>query len=78
MALIKCIECGKMFSEHAECCPECGCPIEDIKREKIRAKAKEAHEQIMKETKNTSMTLFIIAIIIVVIIAALSLLISYY
>ena len=29
MALIKCPECGKMFSEYAECCPECGCPVED-------------------------------------------------
>ena len=31
MALIKCPDCGKMFSEHAECCPECGCPTEDAK-----------------------------------------------
>ncbi len=27
MALIKCPECGKMFSEHAKCCPNCACPI---------------------------------------------------
>ena len=31
MALIKCPDCGKMFSGHAECCPECGCPTEDAK-----------------------------------------------
>ena len=31
MALIKCPDCGKMFSEYAECCPECGCPTEDAK-----------------------------------------------
>lgn len=31
MALIKCPECGKMFSEFAISCPECGCPIEKIK-----------------------------------------------
>jgi len=31
MALIKCPDCGKMFSEYAECCPECGCPSEDAK-----------------------------------------------
>ena len=27
MALIKCPDCGKNFSEHAKCCPNCGCPI---------------------------------------------------
>ena len=31
MALIKCPDCGKMFSEYAEHCPECGCPTEDAK-----------------------------------------------
>jgi hypothetical protein len=28
MALIKCPECGKMFSDKAKCCPGCGCPVE--------------------------------------------------
>lgn len=27
MALIKCSECGKKFSDKAETCPHCGCPI---------------------------------------------------
>ena len=31
MALIKCPDCGKMFSEYAEHCPECGCPIANAK-----------------------------------------------
>lgn len=31
MSLIKCPECGKMFSEFAISCPECGCPTEKIK-----------------------------------------------
>ena len=31
MALIKCPDCGKMFSEYAERCPDCGCPTEDVK-----------------------------------------------
>jgi predicted nucleic acid-binding Zn-ribbon protein len=26
MALIKCIECGKVFSDKASSCPECACP----------------------------------------------------
>ena len=34
MALITCSECGKEFSEHAECCPNCGCPV-DVIREQI-------------------------------------------
>lgn len=28
MALIKCSECGKDFSDRAAACPNCGCPIE--------------------------------------------------
>lgn len=27
MALIKCSECGKKFSDNAGACPHCGCPI---------------------------------------------------
>lgn len=26
MGLVKCIDCGKMFSDRIESCPECGCP----------------------------------------------------
>ena len=28
MAMIKCAECGKEFSDRANACPNCGCPIE--------------------------------------------------
>lgn len=28
MALITCLECGKVFSDKALSCPECGCPTE--------------------------------------------------
>lgn len=35
MALIKCPDCGKMFSEYAECCPDCGCPTKDAKAANI-------------------------------------------
>lgn len=38
MALIKCTECGKEFSDRAAACPNCGCPtdiiLEDIEKEK--------------------------------------------
>ena len=28
MAMINCAECGKEFSDRANACPNCGCPIE--------------------------------------------------
>ena len=31
MALIKCPECGKGMSDRAECCPQCGMPINEVK-----------------------------------------------
>lgn len=30
MALIKCIECGKEFSDRASACPNCGCPLAEM------------------------------------------------
>lgn len=30
MALIKCTECGKEFSDKASACPNCGCPTEKM------------------------------------------------
>ena len=35
MALIKCPDCGKIFSEYAERCPDCGCPTKDAKAANI-------------------------------------------
>jgi len=34
MSLIKCFECNAKVSEFAERCPQCGCPIDAIKKEK--------------------------------------------
>ena len=66
MAMIKCPECGKDMSDKAAACPNCGCPIEDIKAriseieaekaEKERAKkeekkAKEVAEEIKRQQK---------------------------
>lgn len=31
MALIKCVDCGKEFSDKATACPNCGCPVEEKK-----------------------------------------------
>lgn len=37
MALIKCTECGKEFSDKASACPNCGCPTKDVLSELDRA-----------------------------------------
>lgn len=41
MALIKCIECGKEFSDRAAACPNCGCPTEIILEELNASKKKQ-------------------------------------
>ena len=33
MALIKCEDCGKEYSDKAEKCPECSCPNPNFKKE---------------------------------------------
>ncbi len=35
MALIKCIECGKEFSDKAPACPNCGCPTSEMYNDDI-------------------------------------------
>ena len=44
MALIKCPNCGKQYSEHAEKCPQCGLSYSDAE-----VKAKEKAEKIKKQ-----------------------------
>lgn len=55
MALIKCTECGKEFSDKADACPNCGCPTEKMsKPEKENVSKVEEHESDNEscETKN--------------------------
>ena len=54
MALIKCPECGKMFSGFATKCPQCGLSITDVARitkEKEEERQRLAKEQAEKEEK---------------------------
>lgn len=53
MALIKCIECEKEFSEYAKECPNCGCPTKII-HEKMENHKKEEKIQIAEELKDVS------------------------
>lgn len=47
MALIKCTECGKEFSDKAAACPNCGCPASEIiKGNTTPEEQKKAAEQI--------------------------------
>lgn len=49
MAIIKCPECGKDISDRAENCPNCGCPMEEIKRSIGEIEAEKAAKQKEKE-----------------------------
>ena len=52
MALIKCPDCGKEFSEYAECCPECGCPVDAAKENNVVAKPQEETIQSICEVSS--------------------------
>ena len=45
MSLIKCSECGKEFSDKAEVCPNCACPIEKMKTDKTPKQEKIENNQ---------------------------------
>lgn len=52
MALIKCTECGKVMSDKAPACPNCGCPIDTVLAESQRIKAEIDKENQENEKKN--------------------------
>ena len=48
MALIQCPDCGKMFSDRAAACPNCGCPTSEILKESAPGiGSAEAEKQIL-------------------------------
>ncbi len=56
MALIKCIECGKEFSDKAQACPNCACPVSEMVVQKevviedgVKVSTKQAFEEYAKE-----------------------------
>lgn len=49
MALIKCNECGKEFSDQAFACPNCACPVENI-REHIKHVEERQINQLYEES----------------------------
>ena len=49
MALVKCPECGKLFSDLAEACPECAYPTGGVPKGK--RKPKEEEQSIQLESK---------------------------
>lgn len=53
MAMIKCPECGKELSDKAASCPNCGCPMEDIKSrlEEMQAEREEQLKAKEEEKK---------------------------
>ena len=54
MALIKCSECGKEFSDKAASCPNCGCPVSEvIKGNTTPEEQKKAAEQIFAAVERT-------------------------
>lgn len=58
MALIKCPECGKEFSNLASECPQCACPIEYITGEKNEQAVKNENKIIDSDTSLTGLEKF--------------------
>ncbi|NCC02165.1 MAG: hypothetical protein EOM34_16165 [Clostridia bacterium] len=54
MALIKCTECGKEFSDKADACPNCGCPTEKMTTPEQKEEIAETKEQASDSSTNTS------------------------
>ena len=84
MALIICSECGKEFSDKADSCPNCGCPVSFIlqtysqetpdiaaESELISCLVTDDKDNIEVVSKNNKITIVIIAFIIIALIAFL-------
>ena len=56
MGLIKCIDCGKEFSDRVEACPNCACPTKEILKELSHKKKEnvEVSKTLLNEIKKTN------------------------
>ena len=72
MALIKCTECGKEFSDKANACPNCGCPISEIieTKEEVIENPVVTQPKKEKNKKNSKIIIIILCIIIFSIVIA--------
>ncbi|MCI9097479.1 MAG: zinc ribbon domain-containing protein [Lachnospiraceae bacterium] len=57
MALIKCVECGKMISDRAVVCPVCGCPVTESSTE-ITVAENEIYQECQALFKSSKPTVF--------------------
>lgn len=64
MALIKCSECGKEFSDKATACPNCACPVDSMTKEK-KEKLKQEEKVTNKVEKFSKKKFIIIAIVVI-------------
>lgn len=64
MALIKCSECGKEFSDKASACPNCSYPIK-------KEKAKEKRKKILSQSKHISYKILKVAVIVCIIVGVI-------
>lgn len=63
MALIKCEDCGKEFSDKASACPNCGCP-----NKKIKVKTKQSKTINKTALKSKNAIIIIVSVIVFVIV----------
>lgn len=74
MALIKCPECGKMISDKAHACPNCGYPLQkrarraihELRREAERAESKKAAATMKKSVSQITRNLIASIVLILI------------
>jgi uncharacterized membrane protein YvbJ len=77
MALINCSECGKMISDKAKNCPECGCPINSNDKTDVDIQVQNSAPTVIVKPKEgcflqtLNFGCIVIVIIIVIIVIAI-------
>ena len=83
MAIIKCSECGKEYSDKANKCPNCACPTKYSQENKIESKEesdsqkeKEAKSEVSNTNEKKNHTGLIVTIIVIVVLVIVGVVIS--